>query len=56
VLVKGHTDLVEPAAALRRQGGHPRPLHRRQQKRYEDANDGDHDQQLDQRETLAPGS
>jgi hypothetical protein len=48
VVVHRQSDLLEMVAALGAAGRLPRLLHRRQQQRDEDADDGDHDQQFDQ--------
>jgi hypothetical protein len=49
--VAGHADLVQVVGALDAAGGRPHLLHRGQEQPDEDADDSDHYQQLDQRET-----
>jgi hypothetical protein len=44
--------LANVAQAARSPRRLPRPLHRRKQKRHQAANDGDHHQQFDKRETM----
>jgi hypothetical protein len=50
-VVDGHPELLEVVHALIPPGRFPRLLHRRQQQRHEDGNNGDDNEQLDQRET-----
>jgi hypothetical protein len=49
--VHGQADLLEIVAALRPPGRFAGGLHGRQQQTNQDADDRDHDQQLDQRKT-----
>lgn len=49
VLVQGQPDLPQIVAALDAPGGLPRRLHGREQEGRQQANDGDHDERLDQR-------
>src|SRR5690348_16887347 len=53
VIVDGQSELFEIVAALHAGGGLADLLHRGQQETDEDGNDGDHHQELDQRETSA---
>jgi hypothetical protein len=47
VIQRGQADLLQVVGALGPAGGLPRGLHRRQQQRDQDADDGDDHQQLD---------
>jgi hypothetical protein len=49
-------ELLQVVDALRAPGGFPRRLDRRQQQSNQDADDGNHDQQLNQRETAFANS
>ena len=51
---EGDPDLAQLADALRPAGAGPDAFDGRKKQRGEDRNDGDHDQKLDQRETVAP--
>lgn len=53
VVVQRNADLLEMALALRPSGGLARLLHGWKQQRNQDAEDGDHRQQLDQCKTAA---
>jgi hypothetical protein len=50
IIVHRQSDLLEVVRALRSLGSFPGGLHRRQQESDENSNDGDHHQQLDERE------
>ena len=50
MLQKRQADLLEVVLALQLSGGLARRLHRRQQQRDQNADDGDHHQEFDQRE------
>ena len=47
------TNLFEVVCTLHPPGGLPRTLHRRQQKAYENADDGDHHQEFHQGKTVS---
>src|SRR5262249_60991536 len=52
--VEGQADLLEVVGALRAPGGLADFLHRGQEQADEDGDDGDHNQQLDEREGATP--
>ena len=53
VMVGGQAELLEVVAALHTAGGLAGRLHRRQEQPNQDADDGDHDQQLDERKAAS---
>lgn len=53
VVVDGQTNLLQMIAALGATGGFTSLLNGRQQQRNQDRNDGNHDEQLDEREALS---
>jgi hypothetical protein len=52
VILDRQTDLFQVIHALSAARSLPRGLHRRQEQRNQDPNDGDHDEQFHERETL----
>jgi hypothetical protein len=53
--VQGQADLLQVVGAFHAVGGFADLLHRRQQEPHQDADDADHDEQLDQREPDTAG-
>jgi hypothetical protein len=53
IVMKGNAELLEIIAALGSPGRFPRRLHRGQQQRHEDADDGNYDQQFDKCKSTA---
>src|SRR5205823_10711265 len=52
-VVRGERNLLELVRALHAAGGFTSGLHRRQEQCHEHANDGDHDEELDERKRSA---
>ena len=50
VIMHGEAKLLQVVGALHAVGGFPDLLHRRQQQTDQNGNDGDHDEQLNERE------